>query len=148
MVGMCPEGRCSLGEDCFCPACKLCGEQLHKVAQICADVHEDDAVMCKVKFGCDVQKQRARETPAAESPRRSSPRKQRARETPAAECPRRSSPRLTSSLPASPGRRSPRKHAPSGVTPQAPKKRHVPADGKKRGPKGGRQVVSKMTLQN
>jgi hypothetical protein len=67
MVGMYPEGRCSLGDDCFCPAgelrpkykCKLCGEQLHNVAQICADVYEDDAVMCKVNFGCNVPKHRS-----------------------------------------------------------------------------------------
>jgi hypothetical protein len=52
---------------CFCPVgqlrpkykCKLCGEQLHNVQQKCADVYEDDTVMCKVDFGCNVQKQRA-----------------------------------------------------------------------------------------
>ena len=150
-MGACSKGRCSLGEDCFCPAggprpkrkCKLRGKQLHNVMQKCADVCEDDTVMCKVNFGCNAQKQRARETPAPETPRR------------------------TSSLPASPGRKSPCKRAPSMVAPQAksvaagsklapqarndaraPKKRHVPANGRTRGPKGGRAVVSKMTLQN
>jgi hypothetical protein len=99
--------------------------------------------MCEVNFGCNAQKRRARETPAPETPRR------------------------TSSLPASPGRKSPRKRAPSMVGPQAgsvaagsklapqarndvraPKKRPVPANGGTRGPKGGRAVVSKMTLQS
>jgi hypothetical protein len=129
-----PKGRCSLGEDCMCPAgelrpkykCKLCGEQLHNVVQNCAAVYDDDTVMCKVGFGCNIQKRRARETPDSQSPGRSS------------------------SLPASPGRRKPqaRSVAIGSIKANTPKKRAVFADGRKRGAKAGKKVQSKKTQQD
>jgi hypothetical protein len=176
-----PTGRCSLGENCMCPAgelrakykCKLCGEQLHNVVQNCAAIYDDDTVMCKVDFGCNLQKQRAPETPASQSPPQSSHSRSSLHHS-------------ISHLPASPARRSPRKHDSSRVAPQAkyvatgsrastinnsavpasnsvppqarsvatisvacdaPKKRHVSADGRKRGPKGGK-VVARHTHQD
>jgi hypothetical protein len=85
-----PKGHCSLVEDCKCPTgelrpkykCALCGEQLHNVLQKCAAVYEDDKVMCKVGFGCNMQKQKSLENPAmvraSPSPCQTSPRKRNA----------------------------------------------------------------------
>jgi hypothetical protein len=89
MGGDYPEGYCSLGVDCKCPTgelrpkykCALCGEQLHNVLQKCAAVYKDDTVMCKVGFGCNMQKEKAHESPAmvraSQSPPGASPRKRK-----------------------------------------------------------------------
>jgi hypothetical protein len=125
----------------MCPAgelrpkykCKLCGAQLHNVIQNCAAVYDDDTVMCKVDFGCNVQKQRARETTASPA-RRRSPRKHDA------------SSRVTTQT-----RSVPPQVATVATVSEAsaPKKRRVLVFGsKKRGAKGGGNVKARNTLQD
>lgn len=68
------------------------GEQPHNVLQYCAEVYKnDDTVMCKVDFGCNVQRQRVCETPVSKNHHRMSI------ETYASESPCRLSPRCSSS---------------------------------------------------
>jgi len=83
------QGRCSLGKDCHCPTgqlhpkymCALCGEQLHSFVQGCSAVYSDDnKVMCKEGFGCNIQKQQARQVPR-NSPEEPAPNQQKVAST-------------------------------------------------------------------